>query len=545
MKKLMYSNVKQNKGITMIALIITIILLLLLAAIAVYTISENNAINQEKENQRKFEIAQEEEKLRKEVLEWKLINVNGTPTLKKYLDDIYGTENVEQVENENLKVTVPSGNEYYVDANENVAFIGSNVEQEDISIKLDKDKIEITKGDKTTDTITAKLENATGTLSWESSNPDVAEIRNTTGNNTEVTGTIYLKNVGTAKITVSYGKVEATCYVIIKEKESQISYWTQDGMYVKDETHGTQLVVGQDVIGYNVEYTNSDNKKSDWAVLGAEDGKLLLVSKYNVKDNVKIGGMIANQVDKCECGYNDGVAKLNEICEEYKDNNLADQARSIKVDDMNRIVKFIPSTHAAAASANQVQEYGTRVSYVMTSENWNNTKFYGYFEYRNLDNGINGTYSGSKGVPFFYPVGNEGVNLKPGDAALTYTHTSYQYEPLSSSNEQKGYGYIQKNTKAYTVLFGECLGWGQDGCYWFADQYIGCGNDGVYFGLRTLTDTKKVWGGILWFTQSATGSYPRNAGVKAVVVLKPEVKVEMDEPTVANEKKTVTISISK
>lgn len=75
---------------------------------------------------------------------------------------------------------------------------------------------EITTGTTATVTLTAELKNATGTLIWESSNIDVAEVTGT-GN----TAIVTLKTEGTATITVSYGEYKAICRVQVTEVEAE------------------------------------------------------------------------------------------------------------------------------------------------------------------------------------------------------------------------------------------------------------------------------------------------------------------------------------
>jgi len=75
---------------------------------------------------------------------------------------------------------------------------------------------EITTGEVENETLTAELKNATGILTWESSNPDVAEITGV-GNTVIVT----FKSAGTAIITASYESYKATCKVEVTEIEAE------------------------------------------------------------------------------------------------------------------------------------------------------------------------------------------------------------------------------------------------------------------------------------------------------------------------------------
>lgn len=194
-----------QKGITLIALIITIFVLLIITAIAI-SVLDTGIINKEKANEKQYAITQEKEKLQKEVLEWKLINVNGEPTLEKYLKGIYGEDKVTDVGAGWLEVEVPSKNKYRVTANGDITSIDATIDTNGITIVLTPPTIEgeIKNGKAIEKEITATLEGAEGILSWESSNPDVAEIVTSEGN----TRTIKLKSAGSAIITVKYAEDE-------------------------------------------------------------------------------------------------------------------------------------------------------------------------------------------------------------------------------------------------------------------------------------------------------------------------------------------------
>lgn len=73
----------------------------------------------------------------------------------------------------------------------------------------------ITTGTPVTEPLTAELKNAIGTLIWESSNPEVAEVSGTGD-----TITVTLKTAGTATITVKYGEYTAICRIQVIEAET-------------------------------------------------------------------------------------------------------------------------------------------------------------------------------------------------------------------------------------------------------------------------------------------------------------------------------------
>lgn len=224
-----------EKGITLIALIVTIVVLLILAAVAISSITNDGIITKAQSAANKYEIAQEKEKLQMEVLEWSLTNDNGIPTLENYLSGIYGEENVQLNVDNSITVTVPSGNKYVVTEDGSVTLIDGTVEEPEPvvpEIILDKTNIakEIESGSTATESITATLKNASGNLTWTSSDTSVAEV-----SGSENTRTITLKKEGTATITVSYGEYSATCIVSVTEKKALISFTINETIYYAEE----------------------------------------------------------------------------------------------------------------------------------------------------------------------------------------------------------------------------------------------------------------------------------------------------------------------
>lgn len=212
---------RTQKGITLIALIVTVSVLVILTAVTISTVTNDEIKDKTKNTVSAFEILQEKEKLQNEVMRWDLINNDGIPTLQNYMAGIYGEENVQLNIDNSLTVTVPSGNRYIVTKDGEVTLIDENTpepEVSNISVSLDKTTItkEIKNGKAVTETITATLNNATGKLTWFSSDPDVAQIATSEGNER----IIKLKKEGTATITVAYAEnknIASTCTIDVVE----------------------------------------------------------------------------------------------------------------------------------------------------------------------------------------------------------------------------------------------------------------------------------------------------------------------------------------
>jgi len=212
---------KAQKGITLIALIITIVVLLILATVAISSITNDGILDKAQDAASTYEIAQEKEKLQMAALERFLTNSTGNLTLENQLASIYGEENVQLNADNSVTVTTESGNKYIVTEDGNATLLDGSVQEPEaaiISVSLDKTEItkEINHGETATESITATLNNASGRLTWLSSDTDVAEIVTSEGN----TRTIEIKKAGTAIITVKYAEntsIGAVCTINVVE----------------------------------------------------------------------------------------------------------------------------------------------------------------------------------------------------------------------------------------------------------------------------------------------------------------------------------------
>ncbi len=191
--------------------------------------------------------------------------------------------------------------------------------------------------------------------------------------------------------------------------------WAQNKTKVTNGT--TEYTVGDD-------YTYDCGVSSytgGWKILGAENGKLLIMSAKDI-GILKMGG---------EEGYNTGVTQLDNMCKPYGTN-----ARSIKVEDINRVTSYDPNKTGDGKKYGQGQmyEYGNKVTYTSSeSTGTNGQKHSGKIFYEHPD----GRRIGSNGF-----------------TSITQTSTYYSYYPdtLTKSSSGTTVG-IEKTTPAYKLLF--------------------------------------------------------------------------------------------
>ena len=116
-----------------------------------------------------------------------------------------------------------------------------------------------------------------------------------------------------------------------------------------------------------------------WKVLGAENGKLLIMSTENVGTLTLEG----------KNGYNNGISKLSEMCEPYGRN-----ARSITVEDINRVTGYNPTTYEHIDG----KKIGVNNVTSITVKN----TYYSYYPY--LLTTSNSTTGECKGIPTSSPA---------------------------------------------------------------------------------------------------------------------------------------------
>lgn len=259
--------------------------------------------------------------------------------------------------------------------------------------------------------------------------------------------------------------------------------WTQNKTSVTNGT--TTYTVGDDytydcgVSGYT----------GVWKVLGAENGKLLIMSTVDV-ETLQLSG---------KDGYNTGISQLNTMCAQYGTN-----ARSIKVEDINRVTGYDPTNQGDGTvfGAGQFYEYGNKVTYTASGSSATNGK----------------TYTGS--ISYEHPdgrkIGTDNVT------SITVESTAYYYYPYSlttsssTTGECKG---IATDSPAYEMLFGKASDTsdGSGNAFWLASSCVNALSNYSNFGLRGVGSGGNVNGFSLWYSDGH--AYSPSLGVRAVVSL--------------------------
>ena len=214
---------KKQKGITLVALVITIAIMLILAGVTINISLKGGLFSRANEATAQMQIEAEKEELLTAALG--TLGRNGKVNLGELDNNL-----PEGFTGSNGQYTSSTGNRYQVTEDADIILLDGTEEEEEetvatITLSATQISKEITNGVSETVELTATLNNASGDLTWTSSDTSVAEI-----SESGTTGIITLKKAGTAIITVKYGtQATATCNITVTEKQATLISFTIGG----------------------------------------------------------------------------------------------------------------------------------------------------------------------------------------------------------------------------------------------------------------------------------------------------------------------------
>ena len=272
---------------------------------------------------------------------------------------------------------------------------------------------------------------------------------------------------------------------MINELDEIMNPWIQNKTVVtKKMKSGTKTYNVGDDYTYDCGVSGYTGK---WKVLGAERGKLLIMSTVNI-GRLELSG---------KEGYNTGVTQLNNMCAPYGKN-----ARSITVEDINRVTGYDPTkqNNNTKYGAGEFYEYGNKVTYTASGSSATNGKTYtsAISKYEHPDGRI---------------LGQNDVT------SIQVESTYYYYYPstlTTSDGEQTGEIGISKTIPAYKLLFRKADDTANCS-YWLASSYVYASSNRSLFGLRGVHSEGRMNGSDLWGSHG--GAYGDSDGVRAVVTV--------------------------
>ncbi len=327
---------KQSKGITLIALVITIIILLILAGISIATLTNTGLFGKAKEAKEKSEMADAKEKILLFLDEWHISNTSKEISLKNFLNENIPNDEIDSFETKDNKTYKISKNKYYllVDSNGNII---EDIQKDEIKPTISN--IKITANGSTTEIEDNSLSiNTPITINFNSS-IDGGTIKSITPAIPYTTDGKEMEIKFTVIGTINGSDHSKTLTISLKDKYKIISGNLIDA--VKDGT----INIG-DYIKYTPDTANTDailenlNKYSgstgntsstlvqedlNWRVLDVKDDKVRLISEFPTDSKITLSGYN---------GYNNAVKLLDDTCSTLYNSSLASNVQNLKIEDI-------------------------------------------------------------------------------------------------------------------------------------------------------------------------------------------------------------------
>ena len=259
---------------------------------------------------------------------------------------------------------------------------------------------------------------------------------------------------------------------------------TADAVYESQEANN----------GYGLQTFTASEYQYGWRVLGADEetGELLLLAE----DFVPLEGGRTNSTSgrtefylKGQAGYQNGINELNNICAIYGNGEGATGARSITVDDINKITGYNPEE--AKYGAGNLYEYGNKVTYY-----WDGTNYPYYRASNGLEDNLTASHNNSTyGNSFYWYDEESGWQSSPYTADATTESmqeiTTLESNYYSYSGNSEG---LDTNSPAYKMLFTNSstgayssnAGTTSQFWYWLGSPYVDAYSNCTGFGLRRV-----------------------------------------------------------
>ena len=406
-------HLRTHRGITLIALVITIIVLLILAAVSIATLTgENGILSQAEKASEQTEIGGEKEAIGL-AYNGGVAEKNGdTNITAKDMNDQFRKNGTNAEASENIKIHFLDSNRWYkLESNGNI--LGPYESEEEIGTTL----VEM----------------------FKKAQEDSCEGGESCSNSEE-----HL-HIGDY---VSYNPIATGDTLETLDDDGELKYQYESLSSKNGYTNLEKQV-------YSV---NNDTEQVNWIVLGiSEDGNSLLITTGSP---VRKEGTNKPSSDDPylylygSTGYINAETELNNISAIYGKGDYATGARSITVEDINKLTGYNPETEKV--NEGQLDEYGNTITIKGNGD--------GTYSWSNATNGAaDGTFDmkemyGSDGN-FYYIENNQVKNIQLTDITTTvdFTNTSYNYV---TSN------YIT-NDKIYNKFFDT-----GNNYYWLASRNI-------------------------------------------------------------------------
>ena len=268
---------------------------------------------------------------------------------------------------------------------------------------------------------------------------------------------------------------------------------------------------------------NNDTEKVNWIVLGlSEDEENLLITTGSP---VRKEGTNNPTTDdpylylKGSTGYINAESELNNISAIYGKGDYAEGARSITVEDINKLTKYTPETDYTEAEG-KLYEYGNKMTVKGNGD--------GTYSWSGASNGYeDGTFSSNHtSNGFSYIENNELKNIPPTDTTTQVNLESTYYYYYADDMLDAG----SLSQRIYNKFFNT-----EDNYYWLASRSVSVYSNYAYFNVGYVNNG--YVGASNLFDSDGIESY-LYFGVRPVVTLKSgvtkdnvKILAEQTEPT--------------
>ena len=273
-----------------------------------------------------------------------------------------------------------------------------------------------------------------------------------------------------------------------------------------------------------------------WQVFGVENGKLQIISENTVGTNNLEEYTNSNYYLRGRTGFQNAITELNNISELYGQGEYAESARSITVEDINKITGYNPETDFTEYDG-ELWEYGNVIDYF-----WQGTN-YPYYSSTRAGNGLSGSLGAnhndsSYGNSFWwYDFEAEEWKSSPYQSGATtpaepITESSLEGDNYITTLESDAYYYegssciSDTSSSLYKMLFDDVQYVGENSYYGLASRYVHADSDFTYFGLCCVGGgVVRCDGGGYDLVNSIGGEYDNYYGVRPLVSLQSNIQL--------------------
>ena len=433
---------KTQKGITLIALIITIIILLILAVVAIkairdngiteqaFTATERHALGSEKEiiqlayadyqtnKSEPVKRTEDQDELERFFLgnDGQGVNARSLINTEKSTEDVY----IVDYKDEEIQVKMSEA-VFNSETNEIYFYFSYNGNTYKLTVN-DNEGV-----------LTKKLEATKEQLQLKVNN---AEVK---GNEKEGWTIRFSESGNRYKLSSEGVLSEPEKTIALAEGNLAKAY--EDGelkigdtvMYVPES--GKSITILKGTIGNNIDATVSTDETpiTRWRVMDVNDatGVVTLVSN----STIKIGSSSNNCLVAGKAGYNKGANKLHEMCSVFGTGKGATSARSLTVEDVNKVLNFDKTQYEDPNNGNTNdnpmlnRKYGYKMTYYSQKTTWDPVDTFKYADGRT-------EYIRTGDDRVFTDInGNVATDEKP--ISLETTHYWYGYNDVKVDSKIK------------------------------------------------------------------------------------------------------------